>query len=136
MTATAARGHGLMSRVQQLEDEIPSIERAFLSQTNHSLFFYHAGSTLMFFLLKTPTSIILLLFLFNNFYIGGSFIYLQLPKPATTYSHTCCVAIYLSLLGICKSDSSFCAAFFICLLNVIVMWSKILQVSIGIQIYV
>ncbi|KAL8526550.1 hypothetical protein ACS0TY_015661 [Phlomoides rotata] len=41
--ATAARGHGLISRVQQLETEIPSIERAFLSQTDHSSFFYHAG---------------------------------------------------------------------------------------------
>ncbi|KAL3654805.1 hypothetical protein CASFOL_000591 [Castilleja foliolosa] len=41
--ATAARGHGLMSRVQQLETEIPSIERAFLAQTDHSSFFTHPG---------------------------------------------------------------------------------------------
>ncbi|GER55751.1 SCAR homolog 2 [Striga asiatica] len=41
--ATAARGHGLMSRVQQLETEIPSIERAFLSQTDHSSYFKRAG---------------------------------------------------------------------------------------------
>ncbi|XP_022767841.1 protein SCAR2-like isoform X2 [Durio zibethinus] len=41
--ATAARGHGLMVRVQQLEAEFPSIEKAFLSQTNHSLFFTNAG---------------------------------------------------------------------------------------------
>lgn len=41
--ATAARGHGLMVRVQQLEAEVPSIEKAFLSQTNHSLFFSNAG---------------------------------------------------------------------------------------------
>ncbi|XP_011077501.1 protein SCAR2 [Sesamum indicum] len=41
--ATAARGHGLMIRVQQLEAEVPSIEKAFLSQTNHSSFFYNAG---------------------------------------------------------------------------------------------
>ncbi|KAK6118224.1 hypothetical protein DH2020_048010 [Rehmannia glutinosa] len=40
---TAARGHGLMIRVQQLETEVPSIERAFLSQTDHSSFFHHAG---------------------------------------------------------------------------------------------
>ncbi|CBI18082.3 unnamed protein product, partial [Vitis vinifera] len=40
---TAARGHGLMVRVQQLEAEFPLIERAFLSQTNHSSFFYNAG---------------------------------------------------------------------------------------------
>lgn len=43
VVATAARGHGLMVRVQQLEAEIPSIEKAFLSQTDHSSFFYHAG---------------------------------------------------------------------------------------------
>ncbi|KAL6534485.1 hypothetical protein OROHE_013410 [Orobanche hederae] len=41
--ATAARGHGLMTRVQQLETEVPSIERAFLSQTDHSSFFHHPG---------------------------------------------------------------------------------------------
>ncbi|KAK4432235.1 protein SCAR2 [Sesamum alatum] len=41
--ATAARGHGLMIRVQQLEAEVPSIEKAFLSQTDHSSFFYNAG---------------------------------------------------------------------------------------------
>uniref|UniRef100_A0A2P2LVP9 Protein SCAR n=2 Tax=Rhizophora mucronata TaxID=61149 RepID=A0A2P2LVP9_RHIMU len=41
--ATAARGHGLMTRVQQLEAEFPSIEKAFLSQTNHLSFFSSAG---------------------------------------------------------------------------------------------
>ncbi|XVF55007.1 hypothetical protein PTKIN_Ptkin06aG0001900 [Pterospermum kingtungense] len=41
--ATAARGHGLMVRVQQLEGEFSSIEKAFLSQTNHSAFFTNAG---------------------------------------------------------------------------------------------
>lgn len=41
--ATAARGHSLMVRVQQLETEVPSIERAFLSQTDHSSFFYNNG---------------------------------------------------------------------------------------------
>ncbi|XP_075638172.1 protein SCAR2 [Castanea sativa] len=41
--ATAARGHGLMARVQQLEAEVPSIEKEFLSQTSHSLFFSNAG---------------------------------------------------------------------------------------------
>ncbi|XWS43908.1 hypothetical protein CRYUN_Cryun16bG0145100 [Craigia yunnanensis] len=41
--ATAARGHGLMVRVQQLEAEFPSIEKAFLSQTNRSLFFTNSG---------------------------------------------------------------------------------------------
>ncbi|KAI3474258.1 hypothetical protein Pfo_029046 [Paulownia fortunei] len=40
--STAARGHGLMIRVKQLETEVPSIERAFLSQTDHSSFFYRA----------------------------------------------------------------------------------------------
>ncbi|KAM7526555.1 hypothetical protein LguiA_016457 [Lonicera macranthoides] len=41
--ATAARGHGLMVRVQQLEVEFPSIEKAFLSQTNHSQFISNPG---------------------------------------------------------------------------------------------
>lgn len=40
---TAARGHGLMARVQQLEAEFPSIEKAILSQTNHSSFFTNRG---------------------------------------------------------------------------------------------
>ncbi|KAL6987921.1 Protein scar2, partial [Sarracenia purpurea var. burkii] len=42
--ATAARGHGLVGRVQQLEAEFPSVEKAFLSQTSHSLFFYSTGA--------------------------------------------------------------------------------------------
>ncbi|KAI8557172.1 hypothetical protein RHMOL_Rhmol05G0315500 [Rhododendron molle] len=41
--ATAARGHGLMVRVQQLETDFPAIEKAFLSQTSPSLFFYDPG---------------------------------------------------------------------------------------------
>ncbi|KAK3227427.1 hypothetical protein Dsin_007289 [Dipteronia sinensis] len=41
--ATSARGHGLMIRVQQLEAEFPSIEKAFLSQTNHTPFFSNTG---------------------------------------------------------------------------------------------
>ncbi|XP_068668257.1 SCAR-like protein 1 [Aristolochia californica] len=41
--ATSARGHGLMLRVQQLEEEFPSIEKAFLSQTSHSSFTYNGG---------------------------------------------------------------------------------------------
>ncbi|KAF5747654.1 protein SCAR2-like isoform X2 [Tripterygium wilfordii] len=40
---TAARGHGLMARVQQLEAEFPLVEKALLSQTNHSLFFGTPG---------------------------------------------------------------------------------------------
>ncbi|GAV80843.1 LOW QUALITY PROTEIN: hypothetical protein CFOL_v3_24303 [Cephalotus follicularis] len=40
---TAARGHGLVVRVQQLEAEFPSIEKTILSQTNHSSFFSNAG---------------------------------------------------------------------------------------------
>ncbi|KAJ7961140.1 Protein SCAR2 [Quillaja saponaria] len=40
---TAARSHGLMARVQQLEAEVPSLEKAFLSQTNHSSFFSTGG---------------------------------------------------------------------------------------------
>ncbi|WJX76797.1 hypothetical protein P8452_60173 [Trifolium repens] len=41
--ATAERGHSLMSRVQQLEAEIPPIEKAFLSKTHHSSFFTNGG---------------------------------------------------------------------------------------------
>ncbi|XP_027065819.1 protein SCAR2 isoform X1 [Coffea arabica] len=41
--ATASRGHSLMVRVQQLEAEVPRIEKAFLSQTIHSSFYYNAG---------------------------------------------------------------------------------------------
>ncbi|KAK8512134.1 hypothetical protein V6N12_031862 [Hibiscus sabdariffa] len=40
---TAARGHVLMARVKQLEAEIPSVEKPFLLQTSHSLFFTDAG---------------------------------------------------------------------------------------------
>ncbi|KAL6508072.1 Protein scar2 [Orobanche gracilis] len=39
--ATAARGHVLMTRVQQLETDVPSTERAFFSQTDHSSVFHH-----------------------------------------------------------------------------------------------
>ncbi|CAN6467160.1 unnamed protein product [Victoria cruziana] len=42
--ATSARGHGLMIRVQQLELELPSIEKSFLSRTNHLEFAYGTGS--------------------------------------------------------------------------------------------
>ncbi|GFS38546.1 SCAR homolog 2 [Actinidia rufa] len=41
--ATAARGHGLVIRVQQLEAEFSSIEKALLSQTSPLLFFYNDG---------------------------------------------------------------------------------------------
>lgn len=41
--ATASRGHSLMVRVQQLEAEVPTIEKAFLSQTSLSSFYYNAG---------------------------------------------------------------------------------------------
>ncbi|KAK7339992.1 hypothetical protein VNO77_20683 [Canavalia gladiata] len=41
--ATAARGHSLMCRVQQLEAEVPALEKAFLSQTHHSSFFSNGG---------------------------------------------------------------------------------------------
>ncbi|KAI3912647.1 hypothetical protein MKW92_028872 [Papaver armeniacum] len=41
--ATASRGQGLKVRVQQLEAEFPSVEKAFLSQTNHSLLLYNEG---------------------------------------------------------------------------------------------
>ncbi|XP_010325778.1 protein SCAR2 isoform X1 [Solanum lycopersicum] len=42
--ATAARGHSLTVRVKQLEADFPLIESAFLSQTDHSSFFYNAGT--------------------------------------------------------------------------------------------
>ncbi|XP_058737102.1 protein SCAR2-like [Vicia villosa] len=41
--ATAERGHSLMSRVQQIEAEIPPLEKAFLSRTHHSSFFTNGG---------------------------------------------------------------------------------------------
>ncbi|KAL0922522.1 hypothetical protein M5K25_006512 [Dendrobium thyrsiflorum] len=41
--ATSARGHGLMLRVLQLEADFPSIERAILSETDHSHCAYSAG---------------------------------------------------------------------------------------------
>ncbi|GJW18247.1 protein SCAR2 isoform X2 [Tanacetum coccineum] len=41
--STAARGHGLLVRVQKLESEIPLIEREFLSQTSNSAFFPNSG---------------------------------------------------------------------------------------------
>ncbi|XP_047316420.1 protein SCAR2-like [Impatiens glandulifera] len=42
--ATASRGHGLLVRVQQLEADLPSIERTLLSQTSHSYLLYNSGS--------------------------------------------------------------------------------------------
>ena len=41
--ATAARGHGLMARVKQLEAVVPSLEKAFFSQTHHSSFYSNGG---------------------------------------------------------------------------------------------
>ncbi|XP_047979711.1 protein SCAR2-like [Salvia hispanica] len=41
--ATAVRGHSLMIRVQQLEVEVPSVEKALLSQTDLSSVFYNTG---------------------------------------------------------------------------------------------
>ncbi|CAM8970750.1 unnamed protein product [Rhodiola kirilowii] len=41
--ATAARGHGLMDRIQQLEADVPLIEKNLLSQTNHTAFYYNKG---------------------------------------------------------------------------------------------
>ncbi|KAI0519303.1 hypothetical protein KFK09_006745 [Dendrobium nobile] len=41
--ATSARGHGLMLRVLQLEADFPSIEKAILSETDHSHCAYSAG---------------------------------------------------------------------------------------------
>ncbi|CAJ1809458.1 unnamed protein product [Sphenostylis stenocarpa] len=41
--ATAARGHSLISRVQQLEAEVPALDKAFLSQTHHSSIYTNGG---------------------------------------------------------------------------------------------
>ncbi|XP_050912493.1 protein SCAR2 isoform X7 [Lathyrus oleraceus] len=41
--ATAERGHSLISRVQQIEAEIPPLEKAFLSRTHHPSFFTNGG---------------------------------------------------------------------------------------------
>ncbi|KAH9610032.1 hypothetical protein KSS87_016383 [Heliosperma pusillum] len=41
--STAARGHGLIVRVQQLELEFPLIERKLLSQTSHTSFLYNSS---------------------------------------------------------------------------------------------
>ncbi|KAL1206800.1 Protein SCAR4 [Cardamine amara subsp. amara] len=43
LITTAARGHGLTMRLQQMEAELPSIEIPILSQTDHSTFFYDLG---------------------------------------------------------------------------------------------
>ncbi|KAK4268492.1 hypothetical protein QN277_025144 [Acacia crassicarpa] len=40
---TAARGQGLMARVQQIEAEVPPLEKAFLSQTHNLSFFSKGG---------------------------------------------------------------------------------------------
>ncbi|XP_074559570.1 uncharacterized protein LOC141815523 [Curcuma longa] len=40
---TAARGHGLMLRVQQLEADFPAVEKAIFSQSSHSGFSYSDG---------------------------------------------------------------------------------------------
>ncbi|KAF6174080.1 hypothetical protein GIB67_020262 [Kingdonia uniflora] len=41
--ATSARGHALMIRVQQVEADFPSVEKALLSQTTHLSFLRNAG---------------------------------------------------------------------------------------------
>ncbi|MED6135569.1 hypothetical protein PIB30_047772 [Stylosanthes scabra] len=41
--ATSARGHNLISRVQQLEADVPALEKAFLSKTHHHHSFFTNG---------------------------------------------------------------------------------------------
>ncbi|XP_014493150.1 protein SCAR2 [Vigna radiata var. radiata] len=41
--ATAARGRSLISRVQQLEAEVPALEKVFLTQTHHSSTYTNGG---------------------------------------------------------------------------------------------
>ncbi|KAI3884508.1 hypothetical protein MKW92_028826, partial [Papaver armeniacum] len=40
---TSARGHGLMTRLQQIEADVPLVERGLLSQTSHSQFLHNGG---------------------------------------------------------------------------------------------
>lgn len=42
--ATASRGHGLMLRLQQLEAEFPAVEKAIISQTEHSNYPHDDGA--------------------------------------------------------------------------------------------
>ncbi|XP_021307242.1 SCAR-like protein 1 isoform X2 [Sorghum bicolor] len=42
--ATASRGHGLMLRLQQLEAEFPAVEKAIISQTEHSNYPHDDGT--------------------------------------------------------------------------------------------
>ncbi|KAJ1293002.1 hypothetical protein BS78_01G034400 [Paspalum vaginatum] len=42
--ATASRGHGLMLRLQQLEAEFPAVEKAIISQTDHSNYPHDDGA--------------------------------------------------------------------------------------------
>lgn len=55
--ATAARGHGMMLRVQQLEAEFPSIEKALLSQTNQTGFAQNTGLYTILFLFSPKSSL-------------------------------------------------------------------------------
>ncbi|WVZ16632.1 hypothetical protein V8G54_009614 [Vigna mungo] len=57
---TAARGHGLMARVKQLEAEVPSLEKAFFSQTHHSSF-YTNGDYISCFLRSVLKMVIVIL---------------------------------------------------------------------------
>lgn len=61
--STAARGHSLMIRVQQLEAEVPSIEKAFLSQTNHTSFFTSTGQSIVYIVIFLPTIMVTTLFI-------------------------------------------------------------------------
>jgi hypothetical protein len=41
--ATAYRGHGVMLRLQQLEADFPAVEKAIISQTDHSNYPHDEG---------------------------------------------------------------------------------------------
>ena len=41
--ATASRGHGLMLRLQQPEAEFPAVEKAIISQSDHSNYLHDEG---------------------------------------------------------------------------------------------
>uniref|UniRef100_A0A0A0LCM5 Uncharacterized protein n=1 Tax=Cucumis sativus TaxID=3659 RepID=A0A0A0LCM5_CUCSA len=61
--STAARGHSLMIQVQQLEEEVPSIEKAFMSQANHTSFFTGTGSSITYIVIFLPTIMVTTLFI-------------------------------------------------------------------------
>lgn len=48
VTATAARGHEMLIRMQRIEAELPPLEKAIMAQTSHIHFAYTEGLPLIF----------------------------------------------------------------------------------------